>query len=456
MRKTRYLVLFLAVISILTGCSAFDSHIISQTNRPELLYSPIEGKWEVSEIIDSKSRFTYDEGDEFVFDIDIFATPREVYLKPEYEVQFVTKEEGLGGSFKNMGVKEEGSHVIRLLRRGRPTINILKENETEAILIVSDQVVRIKQIEESISDKEKLKITEEFSLKRQTGTGLPWAVALGIRDYVQDPNTNRAKSEYYSIILAFDGKDYKLYNEDGLLISEGTNLDHYEIKREKSEDRYVDNIYLNGAKRDILDEISEDRQADLFTVNYLSENYISLDYLKENKEPNTTSVYSTRNAEGLIQLKSDDIIRFSSDKIYDRAINTQTDMRLSNLVYNIGIYRENGIIILEGRIPVLLDGEILNREFAISGDFDIYQDKENKFQLSRRLRDKFPDMLDFYSTGDDDKFIIINEKDIVVYDISGSRIVPIDISLTESMKVVSGSLFQNQSLEKLYQFINEN
>lgn len=455
MTKRFRLILLILSLMLLSSCG-YDESSLTQTHRPSLNQAPIEGVWKIDNVIASQSRFGLYEGARMYFDVDLFVLNNDTYTNPSYEVQRLSWSEIKGNSNVYSQVRDFDDdsihHLIRISNRSQVLAEIVPIDEENALLATSNQVFEIKLINEKLTEDEKNSLVQATTSSSRIYTqGSPWAIVIGTRDQ-EDSESEFLENTYKSIVIYHESGEYKIEKLDGIIIKEKDSIDHYEIKREDLGDGLKDHIYLNGDLRPIVD-VNGQRQADFFNVDYISNDYMSLEYLKE--DANTLSTYSTRTKGGFTQLNSDDIIDFSSGRIYEFSRNINNVTPMSQATYNIGFDRENGLSILKSRLTTEVDDILVNRDFALSGDFSVNEARESKYNLDRRLRTDNPNMKDFYQSPDADKVLVVTDTDLILYDLAEIQNRQTYLTeLRDNTTIVSFASFADYELDQLKNFTN--
>lgn len=199
----------------------------------------------------------------------------------------------------------------------------------------------------------------------------------------------------------------------------------------------------------ILDrEISN--TSNLFRINYLSPNYATLEYL-QNDELNTLSTYSSNTLGGFNQLRVDEIVEFSYDRVID-AINAPDSIStFSQSIYNIGISRENGYLVVKGRVPSISNGEEYNKEFVISSNFSYVNYVQDKLDF-QKLRTMIPNFVDAFKTPNENQIVVLTKDAIEVYSTErNSRLLErlFSYKLDQNSNIISISWFEERDVESL-------
>lgn len=451
MKKKLFIIILL--IMFLSACELIDTESMTETNSPSLLSSPINGVWEVSNIIKSDNRFSYKLKDQFIFNIDLVASDDNLYLSPEYEVHYVSWRRYLEEKERWIDVAEllqkEYVNMIQIRSDDQIVAEIVPISDNLAIGIMNNQMIELRRIKETISKDEKNDIILKFSEKeKQNKSDNTWGFALGLKEFKYDAVNNLPKYDYYTLLFYYSPMGLKVESLDGILINYKGQLDHYKVERETEGSFIKDRIYLNGTERPILDH-DKNFQSNIFTINYLSSNYLTLEYYQGYKNTlNTLSTYSSKTKKGFAQLKSDDLISFSSDKILETLNKTGSDLAFEDAIYNIGITRENGIAVLKGRLITEKEKEPLVRDYLLSTSFMDPRVDKSKLDYFEELKRTFPNIIDFYLTPNQSHVIIIRGDNISIYKAEGNKLI-YSQDINPNNKTISGSSIGATEMESI-------
>lgn len=451
MKKIIY-ILILALTLILSSCNSVNFDMINETYKPQLKASPINGTWEVQNTIVSESKDSYNKGDNFHFNVEFFATDENIVLNPEFEIlkvnwkKFISNKRNID-TLKDLIVQEE-VNIIEITKDNTILAEVIPISSNKIFVDINNEILELKRIKENFT------ASEVNQLKVSYSEGEPiinprknWYMGIGI-----SKGTSIASEggiDYSTIILQNTERNFLVNQIDSIVINSSLGIDRYNVERRNVEGQLRDILILNGEHLSILDrEISN--TSNLFRINYLSPNYATLEYL-QNDELNTLSTYSSNTLGGFNQLRVDEIVEFSYDRVID-AINAPDSIStFSQSIYNIGISRENGYLVVKGRVPSISNGEEYNKEFVISSNFSYVNYVQDKLDF-QKLRTMIPNFVDAFKTPNENQIVVLTKDAIEVYSTErNSRLLErlFSYKLDQNSNIISISWFEERDVESL-------
>lgn len=411
------IVLILILMTLLTSCNTLNLDMINETYKPELNASPINGTWEVSNIIISESRDSYNIGDEFHFNVEFFATGDRIYLNPEFEIikanwnRFISNKRSRD-VLEDL-IKQEEVNIIEIVKDRAIIAEIIPISSDTLFIEINNEFLEIKKTKESFNSAEINELKESFADNEKiTDKTDSWTLGIGISRNLSSTDIEKGY-DYTTVLMDYKDNSFKTIELDGIVINDSTGVDIYDVERTAFEENLKDQIKINGNNLSILDR-EESTSSNLFRITYFSENYATLEYIHPNSL-NTLSTYSTNTIGGLNQLRIDEIVDYSYDRVIDAINSSNTDATFAQTVFNIGIGRENGYTVVKGRVPTA-NGESYNKDFVISSNFSYLSFTQDRLDF-HNLRSVFPDLVDGYKTPIENQVIIITKDSIEVYNV---------------------------------------
>lgn len=416
------IIIFLSIILImisLPGCSFVDSKIINETYKPDLKASPINGIWSLKKVITSDSRYTFEEGDKFYFNIDFFATSDKIYLNPDYEIvrlnwdrysMEITEVEEV----QNI-LEDEKVNVVEIKRDGLIIAEAIPINNSEILLNIRNEILLIQRETDTLTSEEKNELKRFYSEREKVfRAGDSWALALGVRSLREDVTSTISQYDYYTVLFRFSDKGLRVDNLDGIVINNDSLVDVYDVERVTREEGDFDRILLNGEELFILDNDNL-TQSNIFRLNYLSQRYATLEYIYPEKDKlNTLSTYTTTTRGGLNQLKIDDIVSYSTERVMDAIIKSNSETTYSQAIYNIGMSRDSGLTVLKGRVVSRIDDDRFNSDYIISSSFSYVNGLGTSRVNFQEIKNSFPEVVDVFSTPIDNQYVLITKTGIEI------------------------------------------
>lgn len=455
MRKSIALIIILMLL--LTSCKVVDTSVMTETKSPNLSASPINGIWEASEIIKNESRVPFKVGDRFYFNIDFIATEEEIFLSPEFEILTINwgsfQNERLSGQVFSEIADLDKVNLIHINANNQALCEIIALSSEELLIYIDNQFLKLKRIQPSISSEEKNEIIREYSANNQIAKQDDiWGVLFGYKEYRYDEANNLPNYTYKTLLLEFVNNDVHSRTLDGVIINNNGRLDKYHVVRNTEGMNALDEIYLNNRKINITDH-NNTLQSRIFGINYISNNYTTLEYYyPEQNKLSTLSTYNTNFVDGISQMKSDDIIPFSSDRIVENITRNNSDTSLHDAIYNIGIFRENGLYVLKSRIVSYSNNTRFNRDITLSSNFTNANNRTNNMISYHSIKNNMLNMSDIYVSPEGNYAVILRQDKLEIYRIEGMSIGNIILSSTEMPRnstIISGSWVGETELQTL-------
>lgn len=424
MRKIIKTLTVLFLVLIMTSCQSENYVDINRTYKPSLEVAPVNGSWELIKNLDDSKASSYKPGDLFHLDIALFATKDNIYLSPDFEILKVDVDKYLYSRNISQGAKTvlngKELFVIKILKEGHLIGELIALEKDRMVLNIDNNLMELKRLSNRLSKEEieKLKVdySEEEKVFQASNT---WAVVLGLR--VQNQGANKTQnlgqgnSTYTSLVFSSKGDKLSAKFVDGLLIKGSNGLESYNVRRKEEEGQLKDLILLNDKDLPIIN-VKEGSRENFFRIVFLSDRYLSLEYIGPGQSLNTLATYSTSSKLGLSQLKIDDITDYSYDKVLDSIMALGSNMTFNDSIYNIAFGRENGFTVLKGRIPYIVNGEKLNRDYIVSSSFT-YVDQAYPSLDLQNLATVFPNLDDAIATPSNDYVIILLKNSFQLYKI---------------------------------------
>ncbi|MFB0971749.1 MAG: hypothetical protein QMB54_02080, partial [Neofamilia sp.] len=185
--------------------------------------------------------------------------------------------------------------------------------------------------------------------------------------------------------------------------------------RISSESGSFDRITLNGKELGIFDHDGL-RQSNIFRLNYISPRYATIEYIYPDKSRlNTLSTYTTLSKGGLNQLKIDNIVNYSTERVMDAITKSNSETTFSQAVYNIGMTKDSGLTVLKGRVVSSAEGEKFNSDYILSSSFSYVNNQPQRRVNFQELKATFPDIVDALPAPVENQYILITKTGIDIY-----------------------------------------
>jgi hypothetical protein len=420
MKKVFIFIFLILMVINLTSCEFVDSEIINETHKPDLHASPINGIWSLTKIVDSDSRYSFEEGDKFYFNIDFFATTDKIYLNPDFEIVNVNWQSYLREIDESLDISylfsSEKINVVEIKKDGLVIAECIPLNNNEILLNISNELIIIKRETDVLSNEEKNELKMFYSEREKVfRSGNSWALALGIRNVIEDSGSVIPRYDYSTIFLRFSDKGIRVDNLDGIVINNESILDVYDSVRISNEGGSFDRVLLNGEELPISDHDGM-KQSNNFRLNYVSSRYATIEYLYPDKSRlNTLSTYTTLSRGGLNQLKIDDIVNYSTERVMDAIRKSNSETTFGQAIYNIGMTKDSGLTVLKGRVVSSTEGERFNSDYILSSSFSYVNNQPQRRVNFQELKTVFPDLIDAFSTPIENQYVLITKTGVDIY-----------------------------------------
>lgn len=452
----KILVLLAFIIFLNSGCQITDYSEINKTYKPKLELAPVNGKWEVENVVVRNGKFSFEIGDKLYLDVKLFATENKIFLNPDFEVMRVNLKKYLSSrKFESNAIQEisdDQINVIEIIKDKQIVGEIIPIDRNKMFLNIENELVTIKRLTSRLEDEEIENLKAAYSEEKKVyDGGSNWSISLGIRSINQASNISQGNNISYNSLILKNSDGQIITNfANGIVIKGDNEVNIYDVHRREVEGKFVDKIFLNNDEISI-NNINRSNQNGLFRIVYASNKYISLEYFGTGNDVNTFSTYSADSKLELQQQKIDDITDYSYDKVLDIIRATDSKATFTDSIYNIAFSRENGFTVLKGRIPFTASSEQYNRDYVVSTQFNSNEQIYPRLDI-KELQKIFPNMIDALATPSNDYVIVVSKDAISLYkiDLTNRNYKQVyEKKFENSFSIVSMSWFQGGEINLL-------
>nr|WP_300003197.1 hypothetical protein [Tissierella sp.] len=451
MKKIKLIALIFITLFILSACNISETNINERLKAPKTNISPIEGKWNVTDYFPISGEVSKEEkeymGQPALFHKDALIFMNYYTLKPSFKMKKVNSVDYLLYKYKtnsnNLNIESEEIEVLSIYNDNQFFMEAIKDSKGNLLLYVEDGFYKLEKTEDKVSRDEIYKyidIEEKVSedLKDKNTENLNSGVLIGIKSSKFDEKNDVPNWEYSTLWINSDDKKVEeIYKINELILPRKNGFWEIDVNRNIEQDSIYDSIEARlqlNAKDDkkisssfIENEVNRSKNMDILkksllkNILYIGNNYISTEIIDNNKSKRTMKIQTIDNLKNDNSINLEDIIDGGKEIFLEGAqslINIDKNVKLDES--NIGIVRKNGYWMLNGRVNYEKNEEELYKDFiikAVPPEEMVGYDKH--FILWDELRSKFPNMIDMYSSPNEDIIIVRNPFELVVYATDG-------------------------------------
>lgn len=456
MKKIKIILMVFIAAIILSSCSVNETSIDDRLKAPKKTTAPIEGKWIVTDFFPLSEANIKEEneylGQPALFHKDALIFKDYYTITPSFKMKKVNSVDYLLYKYKynskNLDIDSKKIEVLSISSDNQFFMEAIKDNQDNLFLYVDDGFYKLEKTEDEVSLDEIYKYIEieeklaegskNNSLENQNS-----GVLLGIKSSKFDEENNAPDWEYSTIWIHSEDKELKeIYRVDGILLPRKNGFWEIDINRIKNEKNVYDKIeadsklYLENnkdKKTSFNDEeltrskdgqisrsknISIKEDSFLRNILYVGNNYMSTEIIDmENKDKRIMKMHTIDNLKNDTSINLEDVIDNGKEIFFEGA---QSLVSIDNDVFidesNIGLTRKNGYWMFKGRVNYEKNKEELYKDFIIKAvppeDMVGY---DNHFILWDELKRMFPNMIDMYSSPNEDIVVIRNAFELVIY-----------------------------------------
>lgn len=454
MKKNSLIIIVILSLGLLSGCNISETSIDDRLNAPKNTISPLEGKWTVTDYTPISSTNAKEEseymGQPALFHRDALMFMNYYTLKPSFKMKKVNSVDYLLYKYKisakQLGITSSKIEVYTVYNDNQLFMEVIKDEKDNLFLYMEDGFYNLEKDEDVVSLEEVYKyidieenITEELADKENKNTNS--GILLGIKTSNFDETNDIKDWKYSTIWINTENKKLKeVYKTDDLLLPRKNGF--WEINAERS--KRNNNIYdVINARPQIYEEDSDKAertslsneatrtknledldQSILKNILYLGTNHISIettDVGAKNKE--TLRIHTIDNFKNDNSINLGDIIDNGKEIFLEGTqglLNKDETVQINE--ENIGITRKNGYWMLKGRVNYKKNEEEIYKDFIIKAvPPEEMVGHDNHFIMWDELKDQFPNMIDMYSSPNEDIILIRDQFQLSIYKVDNDN-----------------------------------
>lgn len=459
MKKIKLILIAISLLLVLTSCNIADSSTTERITTPKNNLPPIQGKWIIEEIIlSSYSQSNNDKvetliGREGLFHKEGVVIGDNYTTKPSFKIKNVNAIDYLLYKYKtgpsNLGIDAEMIEVITILNDNTYFYELIKISDDLMLINIDDTFYSMRKSVDEVSFEEiERYITVEKSMLRTFGAveeeNFQSGVLLGVKIPSFDEQNQAPLWKYKTIWINSQNKTISgIYELDKLLVPRKNGFWILDNNRDSSNNYIKDelvarplfrtdnlasveddiNILLAEEKINIVEKFPSIIKNILFIGNdYLSVENVDLD--RDSRR--TLQIYAIDNLEDKKPIKLSDLIGKVGVDIFDEGARSaqSLDPTIVPNEENIGLVRRNGYWTMKGRINYKQNDEELYKDFNIKSlppkEMVSYDDQKIPWDAIRLM---IPDVVDVFTSPNDDFIVVITSSHFVVYYLENGDIV---------------------------------
>lgn len=430
------LYIIFACVFFLTGCSLIDSEL-SKVETPNISKTPIDGKWTVSKTIfkeDIKEKtFEYKKyiGKEAIFSKSGVIIGEDFSKNSRYKAKKVKAdlflEEKYGIKKSALKIDSDFLYVVQIFDKDELFYEVIRSSEDTAYIYINGVFLQLKKISSQVDEKELSFLINQKNNKSISGQEADYdssenGFLLGIKYSDKNPEDYKYKTYYFKFN---DNKVDTVKEIENLVLPKQNRNVEVVVENEKTKLGVQDKIVLketsnNGEKVNLIGDYSEFTRKEIV---YLSDNYINfLEKRPEYKNKNRLNLFYLEASDGNKQIVFSDIIKDGA-RLYEELAMSAT--RGQGGFYddsNIGFKRENGYWKLIGNVS-FKNSDKKNVEIELNSllpkDFYKYPNMTLSMQEIRRT---IPNVEDAFITPNNKFLIVLENNEILIYNIENGKI----------------------------------
>ncbi|OLS02541.1 hypothetical protein [Tissierella creatinophila] len=478
MNKFKIITIVFLLMIILSACSISEPSINERLKAPKNTTTPLEGKWNVTDYIPISGTNSKEEkeymGQPALFHKEGLIFMNYYTVKPSFKMKKVNAVDYFLYKYKisanKLGIDSKNVEVFSIYNDNQFFMEVVKDNKGNLFLYMEDGFYKLEKMIDKVSIEEikkyidiEEKMTENLKDKKTENQNS--GILLGIKTSKFDEKNNAPDWSYSTIWINTKDKEVEeIYKIDELLLPRKNGFWEIDVNRTIEKDYISDEInanpqiYIKDDKKisssfienevTRSEELNLQEKSILKNILYVGKNYISTESIDmANKNKRTMKMQTVDNLKNNNSINLGDIIEGGKEIFLEGA---QSLLNIDETVLldegNIGLTRKNGYWMLKGRVNYEKNEEELNKDFIIKAvppeemiGYDMH------FILWDELKRKFPNMIDMYSSPNEDIVIIRNQFELLVYsndlleDINSHPLARIEIPESDSIVMAEWS-----------------
>lgn len=453
----RHLKLIFILISMffLTSCGIDDGNIKEKIDAPNNINPPIEGKWIIENYIadDSQKDLNIEKIENFVgmeglFHKDAFVLGDNFSLEPSFKLKKVKAYDYLLYKYKkdpkSLGIEDTQIKIITISNQNQLIYEFIKLDEDNILLYMEDVFFKLEKVADQVSMEEinryiNIEETMQRSVNSIDTKQKDSGILLGIKTPNYDEDKDIPNWEYKTIWISRQKEDrIKAYELEGLLLPRKNGFYLVDMEREINEDFVRDKVSLspyleknekkqNEVEYKLSRQLSNRKNSSILrNILFVGSDYISIENIElKNKNKKTLEIYALDNLENNKPIKLSDILGEEGRDVFEKEAENLLPLDVKSKIdeKNVGLVRRNGYWIINGRVNYIQNEEELYKDFNVKAippkeiiSFDELAIPWNKLKL------KFPEIVDVFSSPNEDFMIIVKKDKLIIYEIENNTI----------------------------------
>jgi hypothetical protein len=462
---------------LLTSCNIVEGDVAERISSPDNNIPPILGKWVIDEVLQSSllqinsAESELYIGKEGLFHKDAVVIGDNFTTKPSYKIKYVKASDYLlykyKASPKMLGIEDEQIEVITILNDNAYFYEFMKISDDLMLINIDDTFYKMSRTVKEVSVEEIQRyISVEKSMLRTLGAveeeNIQSGILLGLKTPSFDEENQVPIWEYKTIWINSHNKFITgIYSLDKILmprkngfwiidnkrtvVGDSVNdelvaLPQFRVSDNARIDDDFNTLIANNEKmhqiRDlnhfnmsqgILEPVEAAIPSILKNILFVGNDYISIENIDlERSSRKTLQVYAIDNLDDKKPIKLTDLIGENGKDLFQEGarsvISLEPDIILNE--ENVGLDRRNGYWILKGRVNYRKNDEELYKDFNIKTipPKEMVSFDEQVIPWDA-IRLRIPDVIDVFSSPNEDFVVVITSSHIVVYYIENGDIV---------------------------------
>lgn len=469
MKKLSMILIIVFIISILSSCTIVEGNISDRISSPDNNSPPIQGKWIIDELLKSTfSQLNTDEanaliGGEALFHKDAVVIGDAYSNMPSFKIKKVDASNYLLYKYKTtpkiLGIEEEKVDIITILNDNTYFYEFIRVNDDTILVNISDSFYRLKKTVEEVSvDEIQRYISVEKSMNRTFGAAevenFQSGVLIGIKIPSFDVTNQVPIWEYKTIWINSQNKSIEgIYELNKLLMprkngfwiienqrkvvgnsvnDELTAIPQFRIDDTASlEDELI--LFSNNDMMKREDISLANTEAEIIlpsilkNILFLGNDYISIENIDiDRNSRRTLQIYAIDNLVDKKPIKLTDLLGDNGKEIFAEGARSVVSLDPLTILNeeNVGLIRRNGYWTMKGRINYKQNEEELYKDFNIKAippkEMVSYDEQTIPWDAIRLI---VPDVVDAYSSPNNEFIVVITSSHLVIYYLEDSDIV---------------------------------
>ncbi|HLR36163.1 MAG TPA: hypothetical protein VK071_12660 [Tissierellales bacterium] len=444
MRRLSLILISVFLILVLTSCGIENVENFEKIAAPNNITPPITGEWKVEKYKIGNGTNILDKdiekfmGKKVFFYNDIVGVEDRFSLEPTYKVKNVNASDYLFYHYKInpefLEIEDEQIQIISIASKEQLYYEIIKKDDKNIIINIEGVFFFLSKL----SDEVDTKVIEKYKREREEIPGgslkesddiLRTGLLLGLRYYNQETeNKDEGPWKYRTIWIHSHNKSLKdIYEIENILLPRKTGF--WKVVTDN-------NIYAYPYTKEHLDKsikLQSEVDFDTQIIRYVGNDYISIENIESNAKGRANlQTYIIDNFDSRKPIKISDVggenlkAAFLEGAGKGKALSKvkkDNEIKRKNNEENFGLTRKNGHWILKGRISYEENGKQDFTDFNIKAVPPMELVYYDELSIPwNGIKMKIPEVIDAYTSPNDDIAVIITHKYMAIYPINNGEL----------------------------------